>query len=147
MAMTQGKKFNLNGEDVIINVPAQKRKKVKPDKLPLGSLDEMRGREGGFKPGRLVINFALVDEDEPDTVLTEFDPPFELRIRYTRGDLERARHADKSLELAFWNGSEWVVFTQEKHQFELQPDAKGNAGGYGVALISHWGDPNIAWGH
>lgn len=50
------------------------------------------------------------------------------------------------MELAFWNGDEWIVFTEEKHQFELQPDAKGKGGGYGVALISHWGDPNIGWG-
>lgn len=144
--MVQGKKYNFDEEKVTITVPAQKKKKAKTIKLPLGSLNEMRGREGGFKPGRLVLNFALVDEDDPDTVLTEFDPPFELRIRYTRGDLERARRANKPLELAFWNGSEWDLFTQEKHQFELQPDAQGNAGGYGVALISHWGDPNIAWG-
>ena len=143
--MVQGKKFDFDEERVTITVPNQKVKKAKAVKLPLGKLDEMKGREGGFKPGRLVINFALVDEDNPETILTEFDPPFELRVRYTRGDLERAKKAGKSLELGFWNGDEWVVFTQEKHQFELQPDAQGNAGGYGVVLISHWGDPNIGW--
>jgi hypothetical protein len=143
--MVQGKKFDFDEERVTITVPDQKVKKAKAVKLPLGKLDEMRGREGGFKPGRLVINFALVDEDNPETILTEFDPPFELRVRYTRGDLERAKKAGKSLELGFWNGDEWVVFTQEKHQFELQPDAQENAGGYGVVLISHWGDPNIGW--
>jgi hypothetical protein len=143
--MVQGKKFDFDEERVTITVPDQKVKKAKAVKLPLGKLDELKGREGGFKPGRLVINFALVDEDNPETILTEFDPPFELRVRYTRGDLERAKKAGKSLELGFWNGDEWVVFTQEKHQFELQPDAQGNAGGYGVVLISHWGDPNIGW--
>jgi hypothetical protein len=144
--MVQGKKFDFDEESVTITVPDQKVKKAKAVKLPLGKLDEMKGREGGFKPGRLVINFALVDEDNPETILTEFDPPFELRVRYTRGDLERAKKAGKSLELGFWNGDEWVVFTPEKHQFQLQSDAKENAGGYGVAQISHWGDPNIGWG-
>lgn len=144
--MVQGKKFNFDEEKVTITVPGQKGIKAKAVKLPLGKLDELKGREDGFKPGRLVINFALVDEDNPETILTEFDPPFELRVRYTRGDLERAKKAGKSLELGFWNGDEWVVFTQEKHQFKLQPDAQGNAGGYGVVLISHWGDPNIGWG-
>jgi hypothetical protein len=144
--MVQGKKFDFDEESVTITVPDQKVKKAKAVKLPLGKLDELKGREGGFKPGRLVINFALVDEDNPETILTEFDPPFELRVRYTRGDLERAKKAGKSLELGFWNGDEWIVFTQEKHQFELQPDTQGNAGGYGVILISHWGDPNIGWG-
>jgi hypothetical protein len=144
--MVQGKKFDFDEERVTITVPDQKVKKAKAVKLPLGKLDELKGREGGFKPGRLVINFALVDEDNPETILTEFDPPFELRVRYTRGDLERAKKAGKSLQLGFWNDDEWVVFTPEKHQFQLQPDAKENAGGYGVAQISHWGDPNIGWG-
>ncbi len=144
--MDQEKKFHFDEEKVTITVPVQKGKRAKAVKLPLGKLDEMKGKKDGFKPGRLVINFNLVDEDDPETILTEFDPPFELRIRYSRGDLERAGRANKPLELGFWNGSEWVVFTPEKHQFELQPDSQENAGGYGVALISHWGDPNIGWG-
>lgn len=143
--MAKDKKVDFSEEGATVTVPAQ-RKKTKVVKLPSVALEHIPGVEGGFKPGRLVINFALVDEDDQDTFLTEFDPPFELRVRYTKGDLERARRANQPLELAFWNGSEWVVFTQEKHQFELQPDSQGKAGGYGIALISHWGDPQIAWG-
>ena len=143
--MAKGKKVEFSDEGATITVPEQK-KKAKVVKLPPQALENMPTVKGGFKPGRLVINFALIDEDDPDTYLAEFDPPIELRVRYTRGDLERAKRANKELELAFWNGNEWVVFTQEKHQFILQPDAQGKAGGYGIALISHWGDPQIAWG-
>lgn len=141
--MLQGKKFEYETKGVRITLPAQK-KKAKVDKLSMASLAEMPGTPGGFRPGRVVINFQVVDEDDPSTVLTVFDPKFELRIRYTPADLKRAQEAGRSLELAFWDGARWVSFTREKHDFRLEPDAQG--GGFGVAMIGHWGDPNVAWG-
>ncbi len=143
--MSQGKPFNFDQEGVTVVIPEQARR-LKAVRLPLESLDKMKAKEGGFQPGRLLMNFAVVDETQPEEVLTEFDPPFELRVRYTPGDLRRAERAGQPLQLAFWDGNEWVVLTPEKHQFELQPAASGQGGGFGVARISHWGDPHIAWG-
>ncbi len=143
--MVQSKRVDFSAEGVSVKVPTQRRK-AKVVKLPMGSLEEMRPVPGGFQPRRLVINVAVVDEDEPETYLTEFDPPIELRVRYTKADLDRATDAGRPLALAFWNGSEWVRFTEEKHQFRLEPAAQEQAGGHGVALISNWGDPPVAWG-
>jgi hypothetical protein len=133
-------------EGATVRVPEQKdRKKVKIEKLAKDSLDKMKPKKGGFIPGRVVFNFQIVDEDDPSKILTAFDPPFELRVRYTKADQKRAQDAGKPLQLAFWNGSEWITFTKEKHQYELEPDSVGS-GGEGVAMISHWGDPNVGWG-
>ena len=144
--MANGKKKEFTEEGATVNVPEQKDgKKVKIEKLPKDSLDKMKPKKGGFKPGRGVFNFQVVDEDDPSKVLATFDPPFELRVRYTKADEKRAQEAGKPLELAFWNGSEWIIFTKDKHQFKLEPDSKGS-GGEGVAKISNWGDPNVAWG-
>lgn len=137
--------FNFDQEGVAVTVPQQDRR-IKVVKLPLGQADKMVGKPGGFQSDRLVINFALEDEDNPGVYLEEFEPPFELRVRYTRGDLEKAQKAGKELRLAFWDGTQWVVFTREKHQFELQASSQGDGGGYGIVRISHWGDPNIGWG-
>jgi hypothetical protein len=144
--MAQEKKKEFTEEGATVTVPEQKdKKKVKIEKLAKDSLDKMKPKPGGFKPGRVVFNFQVVDEADPAKVLSTFDPPFELRVRYTQGDLKRAQKANKPLELAFWNGSDWITFTKEKHQFKLEPDSQG-PGGYGVAKISNWGDPNVAWG-
>ena len=144
--MAQEKKKEFTEEGATVTVPEQKdKKKVKIEKLPKDPLDKMKPKKDGFKPGRVVFNFQVVDEDDPSKVLTTFDPPFELRARYTKADEKRAQKAGQPLELAFWNGSEWITFTEEKHEFKLEPDSKG-LGGYGVAKISNWGDPNVAWG-
>lgn len=144
--MAKETKKAFSEEGATVTVPEQKDKiKVKIEKLPKDSLDKMKPKEGGFKPGRVVLNFQIIEADEPAKVLTTFDPPFELRVRYTRADEKRAQDAGVPLELAFWNGSEWVVFTAEKHQFKLEADSQGS-GGHGTAMISDWGDPNVGWG-
>ena len=131
---------------VAVQVPDQKNKvKVRKVRLALPALRDMPGGPD-FRPGRLVINFELVDDDHPDVVLAEFDPPFELRVRYTQADLKRAKAAEQPLTLAFWDGKSWVPFTQKKHGFELQPDSGPGAGGVGYARISRWGDPAVGWG-
>jgi len=142
--MLHGKKFEYDTEGVTITLPDQK-KKARVEKLSPTPLAQMPGAPGGFRPARVVINFQIVDEDDPTTVLTQFDPRFELRVRYTPADLKKAQDAGKPLELAFWDGARWVMFNPEKHDFRLEADAQGG-GGFGVAMIGSWGDPNIGWG-
>ncbi len=145
--MAKGHKADFPDEGVRVTVPAQKDKKtLRAVKLPLGTLGSMPGAPGRFQPERLVINFALEEEGKPGTYLTEFDPPIELRVRYTKADHDRASRAGHTLKLAFWDGGKWVPFTPQKHQFRLEPDANPNKGGHGVAVISRWDDPPIGWG-
>lgn len=144
--MASSSPVSFGAEGVTVTFPAQKRKRGRVVKLPVGSLTDMTPVPGGFQPRRLVINVAVEDEDAPGTHLTEFDPPLELRVRYTKADQDRAQSAGRPLALAFWDGSQWVRFTSEKHQFQLQPDANPQSGGVGSVKISRWGDPPVAWG-
>ena len=143
----QGKKFQFGGEGVELKVPQTGGKKIGVRKRAMPGASEMPGTPGGFKPGRLVINFELFDEQNPNQFLTVLDEPFEVRIKYTAADLKRAEKAGVSLQLGVWDGNKWVVFTRQKHNFRLKPNAQNpKSGGEGVIEISRWGDPPIAWG-
>ena len=139
------KKVEFDTEGVAITIPDQKRK-IGARKLAKGSLDKMKPIKGGFQPDRLVVNFELYDEDQPDKYLVEFDQPFELKVRYTKADLKRAERDGAPLALGFWDGSMWVRFTAEKHGYHLQPDVDPEKGGFGVVSIAKWGDPPVSWG-
>jgi hypothetical protein len=140
-------------EGVTVTVPKQKHKgktgkdkKPKVNQLPFGSLDNMKPKQSTFKPGRPVINFVVVDENDGDALLTEFDPKLEFQVKYAKADQDRATAAGKSLQLAFWDGNDWVILTAAKHGFALHADSNPNKGGYASVSISRWADPPLAWG-
>ena len=139
-------KFSFDAEETTVEVKSQKSgKRVKVVKLPGKNMSDVPERVNVFKPKRLVMNFAGEDEDNPGQFLTHFDPPLELRVKFRKADQNQA--ADGKPKLAFWSEVEnnWVLFTAEKHQFELQFNPSGH-GGTGIAFISDWGDPQVAWG-
>ncbi len=135
------KKFIKKG--VTVNFSGQGRP-VLVQELPTPDLKAMPSVPGGFKPFRAVINLKLVDAAHPDQEVLTFSPPVVVRVRYTAQDLASANKAGGALSLGFWDGNQWIRFTREKHNFHLEPSAKG--GGWGVVNISHWGDPTKAWG-
>lgn len=139
------KKIEFGDEGATIIIPDQ-MKKISARKLDKGSLDRMKPVEGGFQPARLVVNFELYDEDQPDKYLVELDAPIELRVRYTKADLKRAEQEGATLALGYWDGSGWVRFTLEKHSYHLEPDVDPEKGGFGVVTIKKWGDPPVGWG-
>lgn len=141
----KGKKFDFADEGATVTIPEQ-RKKLKVVKRPLGKLEDMKSKPGGFKPWRLVFNFEIEDEENPGTFVSEFDTPLELRVRYTHGDIEKADKASKPLRLGYWDGSDWVVFSEQKHKFEVLPDADAKSGGELVVQLSRWADPPIGIG-
>lgn len=132
-------------EGVIVNVPGQVRKAL-VQKLDIPPLESMPAIPGGFKPFRTVINLKVMDASQPDSELAVFDPPIEVRVRYTHADQKKAGEIGKPLSLGFWDGSQWIRFTPEKHQFRLEPGPSPEAGGWGVVNISHWADPTKGWG-
>ena len=142
------KKFKFDNDETVVTVkPQTSNKKVKIVKLKSKKMSEVPERQNVFKPGRLVINFAGEDKDNPGPFLTNFDPPLEVRIKFSKADHDRATAAGKDLKLAFWSevSNDWVLFTAAKHQFQLVFDASGDRG-VGVVNITNWGDPQIAWG-
>jgi hypothetical protein len=132
-------------ENVIVTIPARPRP-VSVVRLDLPDEQSMRPVPGGFQPFRLVINLKVVDAAQPDSEVSVFDPPIEVRVHCTADDLARATAIGKPLSLGFWDGRQWIRFTPEKHQFHLEPEASPAKGGWGVVNISHWGDPTKAWG-
>ncbi len=101
--------------------------------------------KGGFQPIRLVINLKLVDAAEPDSEISEFDPPVEIRILYKQSDFRTAEERHKPLSLGFWDGEQWIRFT-EKHHYHPKTMTTPAAGTWGVVLISRWDDPTISVG-
>ncbi len=132
-------------EGVILKIPGQSRS-VEVKRLDLPELESMPPVPGGFQPFRAVINLLVVDASQPDSEVAVFDPPIEVRIRYTASDLKKAAKLGKPLSLGFWDGTQWIRCTPEKHQFHLESEASPEAGGWGIVNISHWGDPTKGWG-
>jgi len=132
-------------EKVIVNIPLQSNP-IQVQQLPLAKLESMPVVPGGFTPFRLLISFKFIGIEQPETEITRFDPPIEVRLRFDAKDLESARELGKPLSLGFWNGKEWIRCTREKHQFYLEPDQSPDTGGWGIVYLSHWDDPTKAWG-
>ena len=139
------KRYDFADEGATVIVPDQP-KKMRAAKRPLGKLEEMKSKTGVFKPWRLVFNFEMEDEDNPGTFVSEFETPLELRIHYTHGDLQQAEKAKKPLRLGYWDGSDWVVFSEEKHLFKQVADREANSGGELVVQLTRWSDPPIGIG-
>jgi len=132
-------------EGVIVNFPGQ-GKPIQVQKLDLPAIESMTTATGGFLPFRLVINLKLVDAEQPNTVVSVFDPPIEVRVRFKTSDLANAAKARKPLCLGFWDGTQWIRVTPKDHKYRPDPGPSPQAGGWGVFSISQWGDPTIAVG-
>lgn len=136
MEMTGGaeKHFELDGGDVWVTVPAQDSDGT----LDIQQIDlpaVMPGTPTVFEPSDIRINFQVLKDG---VTLQKFSPPMVLRVAITDTARERAAETGR-LRLAFWDGSEWVLFTKRKHLFRLTPH-------FGIAVIRDWGDPAVAWG-
>jgi hypothetical protein len=142
-------------EGVTVRVPWQGRQ-VTVRKLPLGTLDDVRQEQSrlaakpdpddGFSPNRLVVNFEIAEADRPERALTEFKPPFTVRIAYSREDYLSAQRKKQPLQAAFFLGGRWIRFTESKHRFAIRPDPASPETGYVEATVARWGDPRIALG-
>jgi len=132
-------------EGVTLHVPGQD-KEVIIQKLAMLPLESMPAKPGGFQPFRAVINLKVMDAAQPNRELAVFDPPIEVRVRYTHADMKKAQEIGKPLSLGFWDGTQWIRFTPEKHTFRLEAGPSPEAGGWGVVTISNWADPTKGWG-
>src|SRR5512143_156830 len=83
-------------EGVIVKFPGQGRP-IQVQQLDLPTIDSMPTVTGGFLPFRLVINLKVVDAEQPNTVVSVFDPPIEVRVRFITSDLDNAAKARRPL--------------------------------------------------
>ena len=116
---------------------------VKAINKPVPPLSQMPGNDE-FRPIRVVTNVAIVDYNDESKILSAFDPPIQLDVKYATQDLFEASRVSRAIKLAYWNGSTWVVFTASDNQYQLHPPTTGNVGE--VTIQSWIGDPPIAWG-
>jgi hypothetical protein len=126
-------------------------------RVPSVPLDQMKGKDNDFTPAELVINVEVVDANDAHIVLTDFDPPLEIELKFPASLIKNARElaarqkisidsADDFvavIKVGFWNGLRWVLFTKEKHNFRIQ--GNDTTGYVGKVDLRKWGDPPIAW--
>ncbi|HTP09190.1 MAG TPA: hypothetical protein VMP08_13130 [Anaerolineae bacterium] len=126
-------------------------------RAPSVPLDQMKGEGNDFTPAELVINVEVVDANDEHTVLSDFDPPLELEFKFPASLIKNAREiaarqqiviksADDFvavIKVGFWNGTRWVLFTPEKHNFRIQ--GSETMGYVGKVNLKKWGDPPVAW--
>jgi hypothetical protein len=143
MTTASGDIVYQNGGVIVTVWPQKNGKKLKAVEKPMPPAADMKGGDR-FSPKRLVKNIAIVEEQSPETYLSQFDPPIKIEVEYTPVDLPE--QSGKTLKLAYWDGSSWVVFDETIHRFRLLPaDARGRT--TGEVYISQWaGDPPIGWG-
>lgn len=134
------KRFEFSTEGVTITIPFQGRP-VRVFQLPFATAYQTQSEINVIRD---VINVKLVAEEGNQAPIIEFNPPIELRVRYTKYDYD---DSGGNLSLAYWDGTNWIRFNQEEHEYFLLPDYPDKAwlGGIGIAYIKFWDDPHIAW--
>ena len=98
---------------------------------------------------RQIANIAFVKQqgyepDSPQTYITDFTPPIELRVGYNIEDLFECATHGKTLKLAYWNGNDWVDISNDFFEYLILPPSTGQVA---EVTIPAWiGDPPLAWG-
>lgn len=133
----------LPREQVVVNFPehAGKIQVITQDLPEMKDLPETRGV---FKPQRLVINLKLWHADQREAKVLKFDPPIEVRVRYTADDFV---DPNGTIHMAYWDeeNKKWIPFTEVAHRFKPEWN-ESERSGWAVVFLEEWGDPPIAVG-
>ena len=102
-----------------------------------------------FEPKRLLVNFELIQPEESNEDLTNFDLAIGLQVYFTHKDFE-FESEEKPLALAFWdsNKRKWVLFKEAKDTVKkvlIEDDPIW--AGYFEIEFDEWGDPPMALGN
>ncbi|MBI5567216.1 MAG: hypothetical protein HY870_20120 [Chloroflexi bacterium] len=140
-----------------VTVPAQSRPVLVAER-PMPPLEELDSPNDEFDPTRLLVNFEIIDAENPQIPLTYFDPPLVIEAEYTQEQVEAAqRNADVFRKytggqvevvmplLGFWDGTHWILFTAGKNQVIYRPNEDPRTGGVLIAKVHRWADPPMGW--
>ena len=108
-------------------------------------IDTKRPEESELKP-RPIMNVGLADAVNTNNYKKIFSGQLILHVRFNPGDVAFAKTKGSEPVLLYWDGTTWVRFTEDEHEFTLYYDQGKVNQGVGVVKIRHWGDPWIAWG-
>ncbi len=115
---------------------------------PLSELPQIKVADRPW-PRRGLLNVVVARQDEPDTLVTQYNPPLALKMAYSTEDLEHAKEAGLDHPVfGFWDGCQWVLFTAEKHRLSYDPSADPTVevAGYATVELAAWNDPAIGNG-
>ncbi len=113
-------------------------------RLPYAPAAEMRSDQDEFHPTTILLNVVVARQDDPDLLVTKFDPPLNLEMAYSLEVLKRAHELDLKYPVyGFWDGCKWVKFTPEKHQLKyiVEPHPTEQVAGHARVALSQWSDP------
>jgi hypothetical protein len=132
---------------ITVIVPQQVRDQIVA--IEKGSINLDKLNYSGFNLIRYIANIALVKKADYDqdiiSIVDTFDPPIELRVSYNFYDAMKAECGIDQLKLAYWSGSEWVIFNNHAtFKYRILPPSTAQVA---EVTIYEWaGDPPLAWG-
>jgi hypothetical protein len=120
-------------------------------RIPFQPLTELPQIEVAGRPWpyRGLLNIVVARADDPDILVTQFEPRLTLKMAYSVEDLSRAKEFKLEHPIfGFWDGCQWVLFTKEKHNltYEENPNPTREVAGYATVELTAWADPHIAAG-
>lgn len=80
--------------------------RVNPTPIPI---EAFKSDDNIFTPYRIIIDFDLFDSKKEKDVST-FDAYISIRVAYTQDDLDTAEAENKTLSIAWWDGTNWIPF-------------------------------------
>ncbi len=138
MAKPTSKNYRIEG--VIVNIPGQP-KPIRVKRLPLHIIMPKHTMLPGFQPFRLVINLKMVEAAKPANIVTTFNPPIEIKVRFTAADYAAAISTSGKLKMGYWDGNTWTDC-----KVSIESKRSPDKGGWLVTKIAHWMDPTLALG-
>jgi hypothetical protein len=140
----------FSDKHVLVTVPWQGYA-VKVLRLPYPPLSEMPPIKVADQPWprRVLLNVVVGRQDNPDALVTQFEPRLTLKMAYSSEDLEHAKQFKLEHPIfGFWDGCQWVLFTEKKHKLSYEPSANPTPeiAGYAIVQLAAWSDPSIANG-
>ena len=95
---------------------------------------------------RLIANVCLYDvkDIQLSYPIEAFNPPIEIKVGYNFTDTSECKNDPKRLKLAYWDGNDWIIISDAKHEYQILPPSTAQIA---EVKIKKWaGDPPIGWG-
>jgi hypothetical protein len=132
---------------ITIIVPEQDEKQllaIKKEAIDTKDIEET----DGFTLIRQISNIALVDKEAYEhgeiIIVNVFTPDIRILVGYNIDDMMKIGCDFLNLKLAYWDGSRWVVISDDDHNYMILPPSTAQVA---EVTIHNWsGDPPLAWG-
>jgi hypothetical protein len=120
----------------------------------MAPLEDLHSDHDEFTPGQLLVNFEIVDAENPEAIIATFDPPITVKFAYSEAAVleaqklsagaKRSKPQSETIPMplfGFWDGTHWVLFTAEKHRLTYTPNELPGTGGTATVTLYRWADP------